>query len=452
MAPTIDIAILTTNPDGISPRVMAAVRNQQGVAVSIRLIDGTPLPGERLRWQTIVRARNHAVQTSNAPWLMFLDDDVELQPQTVACLLHGLQARPEYGAFAADYLGDRARRRPSPHIGMGATLFRRAVIAGLPFRYEADRCECLCMCQDLRARGIRIDYLTGATATHLEREAKTTAAAHGTTGRPADSGGVATRPGVVLAAFNRRDVRKFQQQFLRTLRQSGNTEQVIAVGYGLHPSERQRLQRLPGVSVVARRDNGVLPPIRRLEDFAEIAQSLPDSTPVAYWDAGDVLFQGRLTDLWQTAARHPDRLLVGREPQDWDVNEGMMKWTTSITCPVERQRIVTLFSGRCVLNGGFAAGTAIVMQDYFNEAKRLRSSKQLHGSSDWGDQTALNLYCHAQPSRWKEVGEGWNFCVFGRAAGSVRVDGAGRVSCAGCDDIRVVHGNARSLDKLAIRW
>lgn len=455
LASNVDIAILTTDPDRIPSRVLDAVKNQTGIRAKVRFIDGTPQPRERLRWETIVRARNQAVQSSTSDWLMFLDDDVQLQSDTVARLYHGLQARPEYGALAADYLGDRARRRPSPHVGMGATMFRRSVIADLPFRFEADRCECLCLCHDLRARGIRIDYAFDATARHLERsvEACSASVAAGPIVRSSLPDQLSVQnSGVVLAAFNRRDVGKFQRQFLHSLRQSGNAEQVIAVVYGLRPSERNRLASLPGVSVVAKRDNGVSPPIRRLSDFADIVRSLPSTTPVAYWDAGDVVFQGRLTDLWATAAQHPDRVLAGREPQDWDINEGMIKWTRSIANPVQRDRAVRLLSGKCVLNSGFAAGNAIVMLDYFSEAKRLRESEELRGTLDWGDQTALNLYCHSDVSRWKEVQEGWNFCVYGRTPGSVRVNGTGRVSCSGYDDIRVVHGNARSLDKLAIRW
>lgn len=446
MTSFVDIAILTTDAARIPARVLAAARNQRGVAARVRFIDGTPLPEETHRWETIVRARNHAVQTCSSDWLMFLDDDVELQPDTLARLCHALQARPEYSAFAADYLGDRTRR-PSPHVGMGATLFRRAALQDVPFRFEAGRCECLCMCIDLRARGRRIDYLFAATARHLDRP---TAACPVPAKRIPAKRIPAT--GVVLAAFNRRDVNKFLSRFVPSLRQSGNAESVIAVTYGLRPSERQRLARLPGVQVVARAENGQLPPVRRLQDFADVTGQLAPQTPVAYWDAGDVWFQGALQGLWQTVGQFPNRILAGREPQDWNVNSGMRKWTESITDPACRRRAVDVLSDRCVLNGGFAAGTAIVMQRYFREARRLRESVDLRGSLDWGDQTALNLYCHSDPARWQEVPEQWNFCVYGRAAGDVRVNGGGRVSCAGYDDIRVVHGNARSLDKLAIRW
>jgi hypothetical protein len=41
-----------------------------------------------------------------------------------------------------------------------------------------------------------------------------------------------------------------------------------------------------------------------------------------------------------------------------------------------------LFSGRPVLNSGFAAGTARVMARYLREAERLRDSSALRVSSD----------------------------------------------------------------------
>ena len=76
MTSFVDIAILTTDAARIPARVLAAARNQRGVAARVRFIDGTPLPEETHRWETIVRARNHAVQTCSSDWLMFLDGEI----------------------------------------------------------------------------------------------------------------------------------------------------------------------------------------------------------------------------------------------------------------------------------------------------------------------------------------------------------------------------------------
>ncbi|MFG0265197.1 MAG: hypothetical protein ACF8AM_08590 [Rhodopirellula sp. JB055] len=89
------------------------------------------------------------------------------------------------------------------------------------------------------------------------------------------------------------------------------------------------------------------------------------------------------------------------------------------------------------------------MRRYFAEAVRLRQTS-LAGTTDWGDQTAMNLYCHSDPSRWVEVSESWNFCVHDRRRGDVRVTPDGQVLNRQGNAMPVVHGNARSLTQLAI--
>ena len=58
---------------------------------------------------------------------------------------------------------------------------------------------------------------------------------------------------------------------------------------------------------------------------------------------------------------------------------------------------MALLKGRHTLNSGFAAGTAGTMLRYLKEADRLLNSPALWGTSDWGDQTAMNLYCRRNP-------------------------------------------------------
>ena len=64
---------------------------------------------------------------------MFLDDDVVLEPNCVRKLLGALQRRPQFGALAADYLGQRRSNGRSRHVAMGATLFRRSVLQQFQF-------------------------------------------------------------------------------------------------------------------------------------------------------------------------------------------------------------------------------------------------------------------------------------------------------------------------------
>jgi lipopolysaccharide biosynthesis glycosyltransferase len=193
-----------------------------------------------------------------------------------------------------------------------------------------------------------------------------------------------------------------------------------------------------------------MPPIRRLLDFQGFVAGLPPETPVAYWDAADVYFQGSLSPLWRLVQDNPDRLLAVREPVGYPRNRAVAKWSHSIRDPFWRQRAFELLKVGPFLNSGFAAGTARVMLAYLGEAHRLRHSRELTGTTDWGDQMALNLYCHLDPDRWIEIDEGWNFCAHDRPRGDVHVEPDGRVVSRRGTNIHVTHGNAHSLRKLEL--
>ncbi|MEO9591790.1 glycosyltransferase [Rhodopirellula bahusiensis] len=451
--PSIDLALLTRDENSLQDSVCNAIESQVGVRLNIHRIVGEPQVGDANRLATIVRSRNEAVRRSRSDYLMFLDDDVVLAKDCIARLHHGLNARTNFGAFAADYLGESSPHRDSRHVAMGATLFRSSVLRRDSFRWEPAKCECLCRCEDLRRSGARIDYLRGAKAWHLSksqnrRVCNTADLSLGDT-PPHSADPETVTNAKILVAFNRRDVRRFQDVFLRTLRATGNTQEVIVVGYGLYPSEIQQLKNLPNVRFIRRPFNGQLPPVRRLEDFRQIVSQLPADTSVAYWDAGDMLFQGRLDSLWQQTQQHPDKILAVREPLGFPHNNAIRGWTRTIEAPSMQRRAFELFASNPFLNSGFGAGTARSMSRYFDEAVRLRATA-LRGTTDWGDQTALNLYCHSDPTRWVEASEHWNFCVHDRRRGEVRVTPDGHVVNRSGQLIPVVHGNARSLTQLAI--
>ena len=459
--PVIDLAILTRTAADLHPQVEAAIRAQQNVQLRFHRIVGTSHKSDRSRIDTIVRARNEAVrrvQDAGGDWLMFLDDDVVISPDCIARLHHALSCRPNFGAYAADYLGDCGHRRPSQHIAMGATMFRTEYLPADPFRSEPQKCECLCRCLDMRRSGIRIEYLSGARATHLPN--LTSAGLHTSVQHPSASESpvrtAAKDPGVladakILVAFDRRDVKYFRNVFLQSLRAAGNNQQVIVVGYGLRPSEVRILNSQPNVQVVCKSHNGQMAPIRRLHDFGDVVARLPDHTPVAYWDAADVIFQGCLNPLWELTQQHPDKLLAVREPLGYPENPAVGAWCSSISHPQKRAQAFDLVSSNPFLNSGFGAGTASAMLRYFRTADRLRNSSDTQGTTDWGDQLAMNLYCHQDSSRWQEVADTWNFCVLDRPRGSVSVSGEGIISCRSGKSICAVHGNGKSLRQLAIR-
>jgi hypothetical protein len=254
----------------------------------------------------------------------------------------------------------------------------------------------------------------------------------------------------ILAAFNRRDVPRFEGPFLRTLRRRGNREQVIAVAYGLYPSEIRRLSVLPKVELVVRPDNGVMPPVRRLEDFARITCNLPGETPLAYWDVADVVFQTSLRPLWREVVATPGKLLAVIEPKGYPFNAVIPAWSLSIRDAAHRWRAFQLLSTRPFLNSGFAAGTASMMHEYFVAAQGMKHGPELNGSTDWGDQMCLNLFCHGNPSKWRSISEGWNYCVHDRRTGEVAVLPDGVVWSRTMGRVPIAHGNARSLPQFSL--
>jgi hypothetical protein len=450
----VDLVVLSRRAEPLHAAFQERIEAQSRAGVMPHLIRvvGAPRPEETHRWQTIARARNEGFALSAAPWVMFLDDDVVLDSGCVRRLVDGLRARPGFAGLAADYLGEStahgAWSRPDRHIAMGATLFRRAALSQVRFRSEPNKCECQCCCDDLRRLGLAIAYLPGARAWHNRTEPVDHARPERGCDHRRDD--LSELPGRVLAAFDRRHFERFRRQFLGSLRAAGNDELVAAVGYGLYPSEQRILARTRGLELVARPADGARPPIRRLRDFAAVVASWPEATPAAYWDAGDVIFQSRLTALWTLVWSHPGKLLAVREPVSFPRNPAVRAWTMSIHDLQARRRAFALLSSRPFLNSGFAAGTAQALLAYFREADRMIHSPDLRGSTDWGDQTALNLYCHSDPRRWHEVDQAWNYCVHDRRHGEVHVRPNGRIVASSGRPIQVVHGNALSLPQMVI--
>lgn len=428
----VDVVILLRPGDEASPQVLHALQNQRGVRAIVHLHTGSPQPGDSHRRMTIARARNQGKRLGTAPWFMFVDDDVILAPDCIETLINTLTNSPALGAVGVRYGHPDSPPGHPGHVAMGATLFRRSVLQQFEFKGDIQLCECWHACLDLRRQNIGIQYCDATTATQIAPEIKR------------------WLPPTVLAAFDRRDLGRFEHQFLRTLRAHGNREQVIAVGYGLYPSERRRIEQLPGVDLHWRPNNGEMVPVRRIVDFARVLEQISPRTQVAYWDVADVVFQDSLQDLWQTIEMSDDRLLAVIEPKGYPLNGVIRPWSLSIHSPSHRQRAFELLKTNPFLNSGFAAGTARAMLPYFLAAAEMRYGPALRGTTDWGDQMCLNLYCHQHPERWRFINHRWNYCVHDRAPGDVFITPQGVISSRRGDRISVAHGNARSLRQLAI--
>lgn len=387
---------------------------------------------------------------------MYLDDDVVLGDGCVAELVAALQARRDFAALAADSAAEMQggfEHWDYPrHVGMAAAMFRRDKLMRVEFRWEHGKCECRCCCEDLRRAGFGVGYLRTAAAWHRPMhlpqrpQAQPTPAESNRETCPAGSRGLAPR---ILAAFNRRDYDKFRRQFLRSLRAAGNQEQVIAFAYGVYPSERLRLATQPEVQAIGIPNNQVSPSLRRLHDFQTAIAHLPDDTPVAYWDAGDVIFQNSLAPLWEHVHACPDKLLIAREAKSYPHNPIIVPWTNRIRDAKSRRWALGVIAAHPFLNSGFAAGTARSMLRYLREGDELLKSA-LQGVDWWGDQVALNLFCHTNPNRWEEISDTWNFALAGRDRWTYRFEGNGRVATADGTHVRVAHGNAGTLGPAAL--
>jgi hypothetical protein len=450
--PQIDLVILTRDDSPLHPRVQQGIDSQCGVRVIVHRVIGTRYPQDPNRWAAIARARNKGKRCGKTPWLMFLDDDVVLAPDCVRRLFDALHKRPLFAALGADYLHESRGRICAPHVAMGALLFRRQALRLIRFRWSGKHCECRCCCRDLRRQGLAIGYLPEARARHISigkankdsgtgRELPFFCSNRSTDGPQPQA--------YILTAFDHRHFKKFQHRFIASLRAAGNDEPVLAIGYGLNPGERRKISRLPNVHLKALEADDRSIPVRRLFDFQRLVSRLPADAAVAFWDAGDVIFQDRLSELWALVRDHPEQLLVvpevWRNPRErWGV-----RWARSIPDPAVRRYVIQVLSSGSNLNGGFAAASAKTMLQYLTGAHRIRHSNALAGSRRWGDQPAMNLYCHSDPRRFLAIDERWNYCLHGRTRKEFRLLLDGRFMRRDGGALSVVHGNAGSLKTYA---
>ena len=104
-----------------------------------------------------------------------------------------------------------------------------------------------------------------------------------------------------------------------------------------------------------------------------------------------------------------------------------------------------LLATRPFINAGFAAGTVRALMSYLREGDRLLQN-ELKGVLHWGDQVAMGHYIHHNPEVWREISDGWNYCVIFRNPHTYRITQGGRVQSLEGIPVHVVHGNGRTLE------
>ncbi|MEM7315880.1 MAG: hypothetical protein AAF497_22320, partial [Planctomycetota bacterium] len=309
-------------------------------------------------------------------------------------------------------------------------------------------CDCQYCCEDLRRRLIGVEYIEGLFAEHIDiGEAANVADTSSTHATVADAGAGqrSDEPRlapIVMAAFDSGHQIPFCDQFLSSFRRSGNNETVTAITYGLTQSVVAKIRTHRNVGTVnlpaARRGERVA--IVRMVGFRDYLATLPEQTPVAFWDAGDVIFQDSIAPLWQLVESHPGKVLAVRECQD--VSNGMDTWTRSMPNEKSRKEVDELMAGKFPFNGGFAASTAGCMKSYFDKAIEI-SNTLLFGAAGV-DQLAMNVIAHTS-SLIHETGNEWNYVLIGQPKlGQARFSPDGRFH-HGSAKIRVAHGALSTL-------
>lgn len=248
----------------------------------------------------------------------------------------------------------------------------------------------------------------------------------------------------IITAFDGRQQQpdRFRSRFLQSLRRAGNQDTVIAVTYGLPSGLNRELARLQNVRVVAKPEPPAHPSIHRLETFRELTASLPPTTKVGSWDAGDVLFQSRLEPLWELLETSPKQVHACRETER--IRIALRRWILKVRSPHSQAWLQQISRGKPFLNAGGLAGTAQAMHEYYTLAAPLLDSPILHGTGGW-DQMALNvLRWHFRPDLIKLMDEDWNYCVNARDTAEYAIDGRSIRSRKTRSLIPVVHANGHS--------
>lgn len=286
VTPKVDLVILTRHVGPLHPDVERGFRNQRAVQLVVHRVVGSTNPEDRCRWDAIARARNEGKLRGNAPWLMFLDDDVVLQPRCVATLVDELNRRPAYAALAADYLGERRTGQIARHVSMGATLFRREVLEQLRFTSSHNQCECQCCCDDLRRRHWGIDYCDAALARHLPKSeiSENSTASH--------NGGDNTL--VTCMCITRGRVRMLRRSIQCFLNQTHRDRELVVVYESDDEPTRQFLADLGETSIYPLEVPAV--PRLTLGSLRNIARQAGTGKYVAQWDDDDWYSPDRLAE------------------------------------------------------------------------------------------------------------------------------------------------------------
>lgn len=129
-------------------------------------------------------ARNQVKQFGKSKFVLMLDNDIVLPPDSLKRMVDFLDSRPDFGAIGLckhkrfTYSTDEAWLRPA-HVDMSCVLFRLEVLQQITFVDHANAarlgrkvfgCECAGVCHDMKRMGLGIGFLPRVYVDHLHNE------------------------------------------------------------------------------------------------------------------------------------------------------------------------------------------------------------------------------------------------------------------------------------------
>lgn len=165
----IDIVMPIVQGRFVPPEVLMGTLWHFGIRTN--LIVSTAYPSN------LAQARNAVKGYAETDYVLMLDNDVVLPPRSLEGMSSFLDRYADFGAIALakrpscvePILDEKAVTEPD-HVDMSCVLWRRAVLEWLVFRTtpDADYCDCLPACDDLRGAGHRIGFMPKWVCTHFD--------------------------------------------------------------------------------------------------------------------------------------------------------------------------------------------------------------------------------------------------------------------------------------------
>lgn len=115
-------------------------------------------------------ARNQVKQYGQSDYILMTDNDLVLPDDAVERMTNFLDKQSDFGAVALSkkHIPDTALGEVEVlgHIDAGPVMWRKEVFDKITYQFRGS-CECMASCEDIRALGYEIGFLTGTYAKHI---------------------------------------------------------------------------------------------------------------------------------------------------------------------------------------------------------------------------------------------------------------------------------------------